>query len=73
MKTSQDGPDRLQFSRECAEEWRVLARDAGNIESQEVRLQMAMVWEALATELQGAMGPEVANATELALEKNAAA
>ena len=73
MKTSQDDPDRLRFSRECAEAWRLLARDARNIESQEVRLQMAMVWEALATELEGAIAPEVAEATELALEKNAAA
>ena len=73
MKTSQDDPDRLPFSRECAEEWRLLARDARNIESQEVRLQMAMLWEALATELKGAIAPEVAAATELALEKNAAA
>jgi hypothetical protein len=51
MKNSQDDLEGLRFRRECAEEWRLFALSARNAQSQEVRLQMATVWETLATEI----------------------
>jgi hypothetical protein len=65
--------NRIRFSRECAEQWRAFARAARNSESQEVRLQVATVWEDLATELEHPLAPEVADPIERVLEPNAAA
>jgi hypothetical protein len=65
--------ERIRFSRECAEQWRAFAGAARNVESREVRLQVATVWEELATELEHALVPEIAKPTESALEPNVAA
>lgn len=65
--------DRIQFCRKCAEHWRLLAGAALNVESQEVRLQIATEWESLATELEPALASEIAEPVEPALEPNAAA
>ena len=63
MKNSQDDLEGLRFRRECAEEWRLSAFSARNAQSQEVRLQMATVWETLAMELERGRAPEIVSMT----------
>ena len=49
--------DRIQFCRESAEQWRLHACRASNPQSQEVRLQMALVWQRMAEELESPPAP----------------